>query len=292
MRVRRLARAADDGFHSDLVPGLHASADAALLAGEIAFAAARIDALAGPAPPGTYGEARALAARGEREEALWLLFQTALLGPLEDDEPFAEIARRAVPWAGGGVPDLGGAALGPRGAGDGERAARAAAAYRAFAGRGGGQAPALAGEAAWTPERRADRAFERLALPGLGRAPRYEFLLAVSALGLADLRLASLHLLEDPRDPTVGAAKRVFGIGDPLLVARRAGDLAAAAGGPALAALDLGLVNWARRTDDPSAERLRGGVSVAPDEAVEALVRDALGLASGDAGDAEEPPPG
>ncbi|HEY5316700.1 MAG TPA: hypothetical protein VIJ20_01880, partial [Solirubrobacteraceae bacterium] len=38
MQVRRLARGADDGFHSSLVPGLKSSVDAERLAEELAFA--------------------------------------------------------------------------------------------------------------------------------------------------------------------------------------------------------------------------------------------------------------
>jgi hypothetical protein len=43
--VRHVARAADDGYEHDLVPGLRATADAARLSSELAFAAARLDEL-------------------------------------------------------------------------------------------------------------------------------------------------------------------------------------------------------------------------------------------------------
>ena len=46
------------------------------------------------------------------------------------------------------------------------------------------------------------------------------------------------------RTPPLAAAKRVFAIGDPLLLERRAGALARAAGVP-VEALDLALANWA-----------------------------------------------
>ncbi len=49
---------------------------------------------------------------------------------------------------------------------------------------------------------------------------------------------------------TVGA-KRALGIGDPLLLDRRAVELAAACGLP-LAALDLGLHNWERNERSPA----------------------------------------
>ena len=54
----------------------------------------------------------------------------------------------------------------------------------------------------------------------------------------------SLQLGGTGEDPTTLAAKRVFGIGDPLLLDRRAGALAAAAEVP-LEALYLALANWA-----------------------------------------------
>jgi hypothetical protein len=47
----------------------------------------------------------------------------------------------------------------------------------------------------------------------------------------------------DGGDQVLAAAKRVFGIGDPLLLERRAKQLAEAASVP-LAALDLALFNW------------------------------------------------
>ena len=273
VHVRRLARAGDDGFHSDLVPGLHASADARCLAEELAFASARLDELHASAP-GLYGEARATGG----EEGLWLAFLIAYLGPLDGQgDPFAEIARVRTSWASGEVPDLEGTQIGSRGAWEPARHGDTLVAYRAWAARAGSQAQGLAGQPGWTAERRFERAFERLALPGLTRAARYEFLLTVGALGLAGTRPSSLHLLADPRDPTVSAAKRVFGIGDVLLVQRRAGELAAAAALP-IAALDLALLNWARRTDDPVAARIACGATVAPDPDVVALVAGALGL--------------
>ncbi len=53
--MRRLARGADDGYQSPLVPGLKSSVEAERLAEELAFAAARLDALASD-PPGLYAE--------------------------------------------------------------------------------------------------------------------------------------------------------------------------------------------------------------------------------------------
>ena len=56
MRVRREGRAEQDGYSSELIPGVHASADARRLVEEIAFSSARLRALA-EKPPGLYGEA-------------------------------------------------------------------------------------------------------------------------------------------------------------------------------------------------------------------------------------------
>lgn len=283
--MRRLARAADDGYRGDLVPGLHATADAELLAEELAFAMARLAELSTPDAPAAYAEAR----EAGGEEGLWRLFQLAVLGAGAEPGPEAFTAFDAVrvPWEGGAPPDLNEATFGPRGVGDPARAAQALAAYRAWAERGGGQAAALAGEASWTPERRFDRALERLALPGLARAQRYEFLTTAGALGLADVRPAALHLMEEPRDPTVVAAKRVFGIGDPLLVARRAGEVAAAAAVPS-AAFDLGLVNWGRCTDDPTAPRIACGSAAEPDPDALDLLAAALELPADEPDEAQD----
>ncbi len=62
---------------------------------------------------------------------------------------------------------------------DPARGARHVDAYRAWATRAGSQAAAFAGEAAWSPERRFARAFERLALPGLHRDARFELLVSL-----------------------------------------------------------------------------------------------------------------
>ena len=111
----------------------------------------------------------------------------------------------------------------------------------------GGQAAAFAGEESWDDRRRFARLYERLALPGLSRAGRYDALVTLGRLGLYELRAESLHLAA-PRgtageDQVVSSAKRVFGIGDPILLDRRASALAEAAGVP-IEALDLALFNW------------------------------------------------
>jgi hypothetical protein len=235
MRVRRMVQAADDGYRSDLAIGLRASADAERLADELAFAAARLAELAAD-PPGLYAE---IGAEPDADEALWLSFLTAYLQPTQDAEPFAGIRSAHVPWASGELPDLG-VARGPRTSHDPAAGERTILAYRAWTQRSGGQKAAFAGESSWTPERRFDRLFERLALPGFTRAGRYELLTTLGRLAVADVRASSLQFTDDA---TTTAAKRVFGIGDKLLLERRAHDLAQAAGVP-IEALDLALYNW------------------------------------------------
>ena len=238
MRVRRLARGEDDGFRTPLAPGLRSSADAERLAEELAFAAGRLSVL-GTRPPGMYAS---VAAPGDVEERAWLAFQIAYLSPLEDSEdPFAAVSAVRTSWASGQLPDLTGVQVGPRSAHDPARWDETMQAYRAWASRAGSQEGAFTGEPGWTPERRFDRAFERLALPGLGRDARYELLVSLGRLGVFQMRGGQLHLVGD-NEPTV-AAKRALGIGDPLLLERRASDLATACGVP-LEALDLGLFNW------------------------------------------------
>ena len=266
--MRRIERAPDDGYANGLVPGLRATADAGRLADEIAFAAARLEELTVD-PPGLYAE---VAAGGDLEEATWLAFLIAYLSPVEGDDPFAGIELARTRWATGELPDLEGVPLGPRSSHDPARGHATLTAYRAWAARAGSQASALRGEAAWTPQRRFDRAYERLALPGFGRAGRYEFLVLVGRLGLYDLEAWSLKL-DAPTDPATLAAKRVFGIGDAINLQRRSSELAAETGVP-IAALDLALVNWSRRPE----ERIRAGSAAEPDASVRVALGAALGV--------------
>jgi hypothetical protein len=265
VRVRQMTQAADDGYRSQLVAGLKASADADRLAGELAFAAARLAEL-GADPPGVYAE---VAAEPDPEEAVWLAFLTAYLGPTEGEDPFAGIRAAHVPWSSGELPDLD-VPRGLRTSHDPATGERTVLAYRARAQRAGTQAALVAGEPAWTPERRFDRIFERLALPGLGRGGRYELLVTLGRLGVADLRPTSLQLSDDA---TTLAAKRVFGIGDTLLLERRARDLADAAELP-IEALDLALHNWGA----PVAKRATMGSSAVADDEQREAIEDVLGL--------------
>jgi hypothetical protein len=271
MTVRRLTRDQDDGFQSGLMPGLKSAAEARRLADEVAFASARCTRLRTD-PPGLYAE---VADAGvDIEQRSWLAFQIAWLSPLDSDEPFSAIAASRTSWDASGViaaPDPEHAQPGPRGTYDAATPSRAADAYRAWAARAGSQAAAFGGEPSWTPERRFDRVYERLALPGLDRAVRFDLLVTLGATGVYELAAGKLHL--GGADPVTLAAKRILGIGDPLLLERRSAELASAFSAP-LQALDLGFFNWERR------ERWGGGVPVdlELDDTVRSAAYAALGL--------------
>jgi hypothetical protein len=224
--TRRIARARDDGYRNPLVPGLRATADAERLAAALAIAAERIE------PPGPYD---AVAAEPDREQATWLAFLLALAGP-DDPERQDAIVDAEPRFEDGDVP----APLAEQ--------ARAVAAYRHWAERAGSQAAGFSGEPDWSPQRRFARVFERLALPGLGRAPRFELLATLGAAGLYELEPDLLHVSVGD-DATTQAAKRALLSGDAMLLERRARELAAAAELP-LAALDRGFAIW----DDPNAD--------------------------------------
>jgi hypothetical protein len=196
--------------------------------------------------------------------------------------------------AAGDLPDLEGIPLGPRTSHDPARGADTLLAYRQWvdrAGRtgapaqstagggasaGGAQAVAFCGDPAWSPQRRFERLFERLALPGFGRMGRYDLLVTLGRLGLYELRADSLHLSSgrglSSSDLTTLGAKRLFAIGDPIHLERRAAALAEATAVP-VETLDLALANWA------SPQRATLGF---PDDTTDPLAfaraRDALGL--------------
>jgi hypothetical protein len=283
VRVRREGRAADDGYRCELVPGLRASVDAARLADEIAFASGRLQALAAR-PPGLYAE---LAARSEGlERATWGCLLVAYLCPLEQDEPFAGIGAALEGLPGYAAAAAAGAdelveslPLGPRSSHQPGRGAETLRTYGQWVERAGAghQAEVFAGDPSWAPERRFERLFERLALPGLTRTARYELLVLLGRLGLYELRADTLQLggrrTGVAEDATISSAKRVFGIGDPMLLERRAQALAGELSVP-VESLDLALWNWS------SAERATLGFPPeAADEAAGERARVALGLA-------------
>lgn len=302
LRVQRETRAAEDGYSSDLLPGLRASADAERLAAEVAFASGRL-ARMHTHPPGLFGEIQALAAQGSDglERATWICFLTVYLSPLQGDDPFAGVRSvlerervliegRAMS-AGGPAGErpgvetatrdwdspLDGVPLGPRTSHDPARGSETLRAYRQWALNSGTQVEAIVGDEAWTPTRRFDRAFERLGLPGFGRMGRYELLVTLGRLGLYELQAGTLHLAAGrgaaADDLTTLAAKRIFAVGDPIYLERRALALALALSVP-VDALDLAFANWA------AGERATlgfGGDDVLDEQAL-ARARDALGL--------------
>ncbi len=261
VRVRRLARGADDGFHSPLVPGLRSSEDARRLAEEIALAATRLDAIS-DAPDGVWHE---LADTGvDLEERSWLAFLTAYIGPLESEEPFALITAARCSWSSGADPDWSVAQAGPRGAFDAQRAPETLEAYRAWVQRSGSQQAAYTGEPTWSAERRFARIYERLALPGLTRDARFELLVLLGRSGAYELRAGALQL--GGENEATWAAKRALGIGDPLLLERRAAELASACD-VELEALDLAFDSWG------SGRRLREGLATGVEPEPEVLQR-------------------
>ena len=144
---------------------------------------------------------------------------------------------------------------GARGLGSGDRDS-AIAGIEAWGARQGSIEAAFNGEPSWTPERRFERDFERLGgIRGLGRDTRYELLTLLGRLGVYELRAGRLFLSGE--NEATWAAKRAFGIGDPLLLERRAADLAQACEVP-IESLDLALHSWG------SGSRVPGGL---PEEA-------------------------
>ncbi len=268
LRVRRLARGADDGYHSSLVPGLKSSSDAERLAQELAFAAGRLTRLAED-PPGLYAEVADPS--GDLEERSWLAFLIAYLCPLDEDDPFSAIRQVRTRWATGELPVLDDVRTGPRTAHEPDAGTRTLEAYRAWAGRAGTQAAAFTGEQSWTPERRFERVFERLALPDFHRGARFDLLATLGRLGAYDVRAGALHFGGD--NQTTVAAKRVLGIGDTLLLERRAADLADACKIP-LEALDLAFYNW----EHGERATLGLGPEAEPDEEALSSAMEALGF--------------
>lgn len=279
VRVKKLTRHAEDGWSHELLPGLRSSGEASDLLSHLSRARARLDRLSTDAP-GPYATARALAGGDEsdREEATWILFQVAYYGPLEGDAPFREIDRLLV-RRDDALPTedvLRDVAVGPRGAHAHDRGVATLQGYRDWAARVGGQLRGLSAGGT-DPARRFDAAFRALSLPGLGRDPRFEFLVTLGRTGLLDAAPWSL-LLDAGRDPVSVAAKRAFLTGDAVLLQRRFGAFARALGVP-VAAFDLGLRNWDLRPG-PSAPLgyLEAGVPTEPDADEIALLAAELDL--------------
>ena len=233
--TKRLARADDDGYRHELVPGIKATADAERLAACLAWAAARLE-FPGPHPQ---------VAELDPEQATWLAFLLSLAPPELQD---ALVAANP-PWPDGDTSALG--------------SEQTVAAYRAWVERAGGQRAAITGDAAWTPARRFARVFDRLALPGFARAPRYEFLVILGAAGVYEIEADALHLNVAHDDTATLAAKRALNSGDAMLLERRAAALASATGVP-IGALDRALALWdsTAPVDAPEHDAIRAALHV------------------------------
>jgi hypothetical protein len=235
--TKRVARAVEDGFSTPLAPGIRASADAERLAQALAVAAARLD-FPGPHP--------SLADTPDPEEAHWLAFLLAVAGA--DRPELQEVLVAARPsWADAEADS-----------GLGAEHQATVDAYRQWVQRHGGtQVAAVTGVGAWAPAKRFARTFDRLTLPGFGRAQRFEYLLALGAAGLQEVEADALHVAVAHDDATTLAAKRALNSGDAMLLERRAAELAEGCGVP-VGALDRGLATWDRPGALPEAspERL------------------------------------
>lgn len=244
VRVRRLARGVEDGYRSSLVPGLKSSEDADRLAEEIAYSATRLSLM------------EQLAAGDIVEPAPDSWREIAAPG---DVEARTESAIRLV-------------LSGPRGLKSGNRLEDVLGGFDAWRARSGSFSQAFSGEPSWTAERRFERTFERLGgIRGLDRDTRYELLTLLGRLGVYDVRGGKLF--PSGENEATWAAKRALGIGDPLLLERRAAELAEACEVP-LEALDLALHNWG------SGGRVADGLpeDIGPDEGLLEQARGALGL--------------
>ena len=154
-----------------------------------------------------------MATEPDREQASWLAFLLALAGS-DDPELQDAIVAAAPRFAAGELPEP---LAGPP----------ARRGLSPMGGARGLQVAGYTGEVDWSPQRRFARVFERLALPGIGRAARFDLLVTLGAAGLYDLEPDQLQLgVED--DATTQAAKRTLLSGDKMLLERRARDLAVA----------------------------------------------------------------
>ena len=223
LKVRRLARAADDGYDHELVPGLRASADAGPAGRRARLLRRRACASSRPTRPGCTPRRRPPPTARRR---LWLAFLIAYLSPLEAEDPWAAIAAARTPWATGELPELddvdAGPAQRPRGAPRRPRAPggvpRLGRPRGLAGGRAGGRAALDARSGASTAPSSAWRC------RASARGARYEFLLAAwAASGSLDVEPWSLMLARrggrpDRRSPPSAS----FGIGDPMELRQRA----------------------------------------------------------------------
>ena len=217
------------------------------------------------------GRTARLATPPDLEEGTWTALLTVYLSPLQDEQdPFRAIRAALTPWSGGELPDLEGVELGPRTSHDPARGPETLVAYRQWAERAGSQAQALAGDGGWSASRRFERAFERLGLPGLTRAARFDLLVALGVSACTrwrPTRCSSSATTRSRSPPSASSASAT---------ASTSSDAPARSSEAVevpLQALDLALANWA------APERMTLGVSPdVADEDVDGRARDALDL--------------
>lgn len=247
----KLSRNSDDGFRSDLLPGIRSSADVLTLAQELTIAEARLGAIAGD-------QAGPWSIVADHSSSVSQAFVAALVVAVSSpDETAASTATAIAANAAleeiiSGLGDDGVLAgseavagildAGPRGPRGHDASGGALAVPAQLAQRSGGSLEAaLAGEPSWTPERRFARLLDRLALKGLPRAVRYDILIALGRSGALDVRPGALHL---GSDQVTDAAKRLWAIADVPLLEKRAAAVVEATG-VTWDALELALWNIA-----------------------------------------------
>ncbi|MEH3054763.1 MAG: hypothetical protein PGN13_12295 [Patulibacter minatonensis] len=251
MVTGKLSRTADDGFRSELLPGVRSSADALRLAQELTTAESRLSKHGTP-EAGPWAVIAELAGEPHRAFVAALTIAVASPDGASGSGATAAAALAAVSAADASLQalDLVGAATeaqtilstGPRGPRAHDAAAAALSVPAQLAQRSGGSLEqALAGEASWTSERRFARLLDRLALRGLPRAVRFDLLVALGRSGVLPLRADQLHL---GNDQVTDAAKRLFAVADVPLLEKRAAALADATG-VTFDALELALWNIA-----------------------------------------------
>ena len=280
---------------SDLVPGIRASARRARCWRRSSRSPPRGSTSCAHAPPGLLGEAAALAARGRREEALWLVAQVAAISPRERWQASGpqRSRRRGAPGDDRSRRSRRRRCHGRRRGPGGRR--RRCAARAACARPGARRSPPTApgrrarGRAGGRPRRRA------LVEPGSGastarssvsrcrasRAARAtSSCCSPGALGLAELGRhrcicwpTSATRCSPPPSASSASATRSCSRAAPASSPRPPRCRSARS--------TSALLNWARRADDPGAPRITGGSGAAPDADVRALVADALGLDDG-----------
>ena len=246
----KLSRNADDGFSSDLLPGIRSSADVMFLAQELTRAEARLAALGGPdAGPWVAVAERA----GDPARAFVAALVVAVASPDESGSiataDAAMAALLAIDPTLEALDHVAGASevssildAGPRGPRGHDAAGIALAVPKQLAARNGGSLEAaLVGEQAWSPERRFARLLDRLALRGLPRAVRFDLLVALGRTGALSVVADGLHL---GNDQVTHAAKRLFAVADVPLLEKRAAALVEATG-VRWDALELALWNLA-----------------------------------------------